>query len=745
MIITDKKCSLAKSIARFNTTLLAEVAGPVTEFEGLRVKRISKEKGQLIMWEKGFEDVIIEKSEIQFVRVFAYNVPTTRGTNGFKYSTYVDVIINGHLNRLKIQSSHVLPEAKRAKIPFNGSIPVVSGWVRDPSNPKERDDHFSDPLCPEGYLPLVKEYVEAHISLSDSNLRDLNIDPSLIVSPQYLMENPCNFDEIKVPDGFVMPNNIDYTVHEVERMISKDKGEDKPKKEKKPKEKKELKPLTKKAKITIASIAGAVLVISIVLPIILLNPYNGPAATFHCADVVSPSGESGLCIKKYNGNYKDVNIPKTISGKKVVEISESAFLDNKNIERLSIPDTVEKIGFGALKGCSSLERVSVPFVGETKTTNTYLAYIFGDPERGALNQEYVPNSLSYVFIDEGCTLIDDYAFYGCRNISSVYFPDTLTSIGDYALARTSFFSSGDLIKNKNIVHIGKYAFQDTNIHDMNITENIKEISEGAFSNCHKLERVEFSSSLETIGDYSFEFCESLNTIRIPNQVKRIGLGAFAHVPFESITAPFTGESRTSNRYVGYWFGAKNPEESDSYVPNTLKSVSIRESVTDIPDYCYFGCESYVEQYLKDGIVSIGKYAFAKCHSLSLHGIPDSVKTIGEGAFKECENVKIERFPNGTEAIGDYAFQYNSSLKNVLLPAYLKTLGKYAYASCNLTSVTIQRNIESIGDYAFYGNQSLSSIEFFGTKEQWNAVQKGSNWAYATFANYVKCYDGNVAI
>lgn len=192
---TDKKCGLAQSIARYNLGLIAEICGPVTGFLNLRVKRINKIKGEIVMWERGFEDVILEPGEMKFVGVAGCHFPALKGTNGVKFVTYVDVLIGGKLNRIGIFSASVAPDAMHAKHPFEGSVPVVSGWVKDPKNPKERDDHFSDPLCPAGYAPLIKEYVKADFSDVGSRLRELGLDP-VNVGSDYVMEKPYLFDKL---------------------------------------------------------------------------------------------------------------------------------------------------------------------------------------------------------------------------------------------------------------------------------------------------------------------------------------------------------------------------------------------------------------------------------------------------------------------------------------------------------------------------------------------------------------------
>lgn len=200
METTDKKCNFFKSIARYNTGLVAEIAGPVTGFPGLRVKRINYKKGRLLMWERGEYDVFLDSSEISFVRVVGYNFPILKGSNGITYATYVDVMIDGKINRMQIRTASVARDAVRSKKYFEGSTPVVSGWIKDPSNPKVRDNHFQDPLCPPGYHPLVEEYVVANLKhYLNSNLSSLGMANAPIGSADYIMKDPYRFDNLDEP------------------------------------------------------------------------------------------------------------------------------------------------------------------------------------------------------------------------------------------------------------------------------------------------------------------------------------------------------------------------------------------------------------------------------------------------------------------------------------------------------------------------------------------------------------------
>ncbi|WP_251183240.1 leucine-rich repeat protein, partial [Anaerocaecibacter muris] len=61
-----------------------------------------------------------------------------------------------------------------------------------------------------------------------------------------------------------------------------------------------------------------------------------------------------------------------------------------------------------------------------------------------------------------------------------------------------------------------------------------------------------------------------------------------------------------------------------------------------------------------------------------------------------------------------------------------------------TSITIPDSVTSIGRYAFYKCSSLTSINFGGTKAQWNSIKKDSYWNSYTGNYTVICTDGTIA-
>lgn len=73
-----------------------------------------------------------------------------------------------------------------------------------------------------------------------------------------------------------------------------------------------------------------------------------------------------------------------------------------------------------------------------------------------------------------------------------------------------------------------------------------------------------------------------------------------------------------------------------------------------------------------------------------------------------------------------------------------SIGGFAFEDCSsLTSVTIGSSAASIGYYAFHACTRLCTIQFTGTRAQWEAISKGSGWKAGSPAFTVICSDGEI--
>ena len=206
-------------------------------------------------------------------------------------------------------------------------------------------------------------------------------------------------------------------------------------------------------------------------------------------------------------------------------------------------------------------------------------------------------------IRKGTKIICDWAFgwskfIGCRSLTSLVIPDSVTNIGDYAFS--SCRSLTDIVIPDSVTNIGDYAFW----------------------NCRSLTNIVIPNSVTSIGDNAFEYCFSLSNLIIPDGVTSIGDGAF----------------------VGC---------------TSLSSVVIPDSVSCIGNNAFWGCESLTDIVIPNSVTSIGESAFYGCRSLTEVVIPDSVTSIGDKAFHTCSSLTNIDIPDSVTSIGDDAFDdYN---------------------------------------------------------------------------------------
>ena len=76
--------------------------------------------------------------------------------------------------------------------------------------------------------------------------------------------------------------------------------------------------------------------------------------------------------------------------------------------------------------------------------------------------------------------------------------------------------------------IDSWAFVESDITSVVISEGVKEIGDSAFEYDADLENVEISNTVTTIGALAFYGCESLTSVTIPSSVASIGGSAFGY-------------------------------------------------------------------------------------------------------------------------------------------------------------------------------------------------------------------------
>lgn len=104
--------------------------------------------------------------------------------------------------------------------------------------------------------------------------------------------------------------------------------------------------------------------------------------------------------------------------------------------------------------------------------------------------------------------------------------------------------------------------------------------------------------------------------------------------------------------VLYFEEHKYTGSSELTVPGEIAGQTVRE----LSDDCFSGCDGLTAVNLPDSLTSIGKGAFRSCTALRGIDIPDSVGTIRKEAFSGCSNLEAIHIPASVHTIGADAFR-----------------------------------------------------------------------------------------
>lgn len=116
--------------------------------------------------------------------------------------------------------------------------------------------------------------------------------------------------------------------------------------------------------------------------------------------------------------------------------------------------------------------------------------------------------------------IDDKAFFGCTELASVTFPDTLKTIGANAFA--GCFSLKNVELPDSVTEVGKGCFMScTELESADLGKGVSVVPENCFYACTALNSFDFTNITE-LGTQSFYGCAELSGSYIPSSVTAFG-------------------------------------------------------------------------------------------------------------------------------------------------------------------------------------------------------------------------------
>lgn len=182
---------------------------------------------------------------------------------------------------------------------------------------------------------------------------------------------------------------------------------------------------------------------------------------------------------------------------------------------------------------------------------------------------------------------NDKYYYGWVGVKDIRLPQGITEIKNYYFAKETTNYKPDQVYNvfpfgsiKSITfpttlkEIKECAFKGQGLENITFPENVETIDRYAFSYCINLKNISFSnnSKLKTIGEGSFQNCDSLTDVKLPTGISEIGEYAFKGCKsLPSITLPANIKSIGSaafedcEKLTEIHFKSSNPPRMDSYI------------------------------------------------------------------------------------------------------------------------------------------------------------------------------------
>ena len=247
---------------------------------------------------------------------------------------------------------------------------------------------------------------------------------------------------------------------------------------------------------------------------------------------------------------------------------------------------------------------------------------------------------------------------------------------------------------------------------------VTSISRGAFVNCTGITSIKLPNDLKYIGVGAFSGCSNLTNITIPNSVISIETLAFSScTSLTSVTIP-------NLSYMG-----------GQVFENCTNLTSVTILGSSIGDWTFGNCTSLTSVTMLN-VSLIGGYAFANCTSLTSITIPNC-SNIGDYAFKDCTNLTDVILSDKVSNVWPSSF-VNCPIERVAIPIYwlyrinkshLKEVtivdntfsGSNELSNCNnLTRIVIPNSVITITSSAF---SNISNVTIYC-----EAKEKPASWA-----------------
>lgn len=295
-------------------------------------------------------------------------------------------------------------------------------------------------------------------------------------------------------------------------------------------------------------------------------------------DVTIPNGVTIIDSQAFQGCAKlaSIRIPNS-----VVEIGEFAFYNCDSLTNIAIPASVTNIGMEAFSACNSLSKIDVDSKNSAYRSTDGVLFDKGQTTLlafpGARGSSYA--------IPSGVSIIETGAFTGCKNLTVITIPDSVTSVRRenagfascsslqeirVAEGNPAYVSINGVLFNKDVTTLVGYpgAYGGSYI----VPNSVITIPVDTFEYCENLSDITILNSVTSIGAQAFLGCSNLTQVVISGSVTKLGSNIFLGCPIKDV----------------YYGGDETQWNAIEGVKDALSdSVTVHYRFDDVPSTAYY--------------------------------------------------------------------------------------------------------------------------------------------------------------
>ena len=211
--------------------------------------------------------------------------------------------------------------------------------------------------------------------------------------------------------------------------------------------------------------------------------------------------EKGV-LKSYEGTKVKIVIPEGVS-----EIDAEVFNVDHDVRSFSVDEN--NAFFLAIDG--------VLYTKDQKTLVCYPKakkgrYVVPEGTEKIADHAFFYNSgVTELVLPEGLKEIGKGALLFTQNLKKVNLPDSIQTIGFQCMGGVRFLK-GKIVLPKDLTELGSYAFMESDLTEIVVSDGITDLPDYLFLNCRSLKTAYFPAGITKMGFNVFEGCTSLKNI-----------------------------------------------------------------------------------------------------------------------------------------------------------------------------------------------------------------------------------------